>query len=184
MHCLGKGTQVPPSPILDYRAALCGRGVESSEVPSWAAEEGNTTAIFTQRHYSQGRTAGVILARSETITAIKIFTGHYHKRHVFKSERWTIFINITFMETQMFFLRHRVSWWFFARVASCPKRSKASIPQVPKSNLQTRSTGWAVLLHCEHSSNNICGVCTFLLTHLIHYSIFLFYTFRSRIDIW
>ena len=87
MRCLGKGTQVLPSPILDHWAALYGLGVESSEVPRWADEEHNTTATFIQMCYSQGRTAGVILARLETVTAIKIFTGRYHKTHVFKSER-------------------------------------------------------------------------------------------------
>lgn len=80
MRCLGKGTQALPSPILDYRAARYGLGVEGSEVPSGADEEdGNTTATFVQMRYSQGRTAGVHLVRSETITAIKIFAGHYHK---------------------------------------------------------------------------------------------------------
>lgn len=39
MRCLGKGTQVLPSPILDYRAALYGLGVEGSGVPSGADEE-------------------------------------------------------------------------------------------------------------------------------------------------
>jgi len=61
--------------------------VESSEAPSWACEEGKTTVTFIQMHYSQDRTAGVILARSETITAIKTIVGRYHKTHVFTPER-------------------------------------------------------------------------------------------------
>lgn len=40
-------------------------------MPSWAAEEGNTTAASGQTRYSQGRTAGVSLARSENHSSDK-----------------------------------------------------------------------------------------------------------------
>lgn len=147
----------------------------------WA--QGNTTTRFMQMHYSRG----VILARSENVSAKK--TNSIHRTlpqnpRSFIAERWTMFINTTFMETHMYFMRHQVSQRLYAEVVFQPKGSKVYVPHVPQNNLHIQLPRWVVLFYCKHLSNKVRWVRTILLTHLMHYSIFLFYTFRSKRDIW
>lgn len=61
-----EGLTGPPSPIPDCRAGLVG---ESTEAPMWVEDKGSTTTMFRQLCPPQGRTAGVVLARLDTVNS-------------------------------------------------------------------------------------------------------------------
>jgi len=71
-----KGSQVLPAPSLIAGQVLWWKA------PMWAEDKGSITTMFRQMCPPQGRTADVILPRLEAVTAVKVFTEHYHKTHV------------------------------------------------------------------------------------------------------
>lgn len=162
---------------------LCGLGAESSEAPSWAGEEGNTTAVFGQTRIPKGELQVLVWQDQRTVTdknnhrmlpqtpCISVRkVNNIHQRRFYRDPK--VLYGMTGVIVIVFLPRLH------------PILKAAKFIHFPTQRVIYKlSNRWVVLLRCKNTSNKTGGV-RVLPTHLIHYSIFLFYTFRGKRDIW